>query len=383
MLFYTFNIFVIFTDKGILPEECKETACITLFFDELFDSVNGSFQALTKKSGKVLLGPLTSNSRHKSLWNKAKETLKTMKFIDNKGKVHNVPTLKHWLQNIENLEYLQLKLKKLNVKSIWLRHLNQDPLENFFSSVRSHGYRNNNPTCAGFEVAFASLLIKSVSSVHSPGANCEKDTCSSFSTLKDIFFTNTISENVQSDIDIDDVNCDHILGLDMKKNNPKTMAQLEYVAGYVLRKTQKSIFKNCPHCCENLYSSTKTSSSGFLENKEYSIERCLTYPAEDFLKLFSDIQDVVTNLLRQRITNPNIRHYIKTILYIVCDTNSIKSCNEHKKCIMDYVLDLSCRFFLCNWCKDTNKILKGSRIDFDHSDEVQMLCYSYCLKRKK
>ncbi|CAB3259817.1 unnamed protein product [Arctia plantaginis] len=50
--------------KGILVEDAKETARLLLFFDELFDSVNGSFHNFKKKPGKKLLGPLTPNSTH-------------------------------------------------------------------------------------------------------------------------------------------------------------------------------------------------------------------------------------------------------------------------------------------------------------------------------
>ncbi|CAB3251497.1 unnamed protein product [Arctia plantaginis] len=50
--------------KGILVEDAKETARLLLFFDELFDSVNGSFHNFKKKPGKKFLGPLTPNSTH-------------------------------------------------------------------------------------------------------------------------------------------------------------------------------------------------------------------------------------------------------------------------------------------------------------------------------
>lgn len=35
---------IFFTDKGILPPESKDTADLLLFFDELFDSVIGSYE---------------------------------------------------------------------------------------------------------------------------------------------------------------------------------------------------------------------------------------------------------------------------------------------------------------------------------------------------
>lgn len=56
------------SEKGILPEETKETADIFNFFDELFDSVNGSFRK--NKFAKPLLGPVQPKSlHHKNGWN--------------------------------------------------------------------------------------------------------------------------------------------------------------------------------------------------------------------------------------------------------------------------------------------------------------------------
>lgn len=113
-----------------------------------------------------------------------------MKFIDKHGKSFSVPSIHNWLMTLENLEYLKGQLfENHEIKSIWLRHFNQDPLENFFGCIRSHGGRNINPTiCAAFETAFASLLINCLNSVHSPGANCEKDSCQTFKALSKICF---------------------------------------------------------------------------------------------------------------------------------------------------------------------------------------------------
>jgi hypothetical protein len=53
--------------------------------------------------------------------------------------------------------------------------LNQNPLENFFSMIRSHGARNINPTCTHFKAAFKTLILNNFMAAHSIGANCEKD----------------------------------------------------------------------------------------------------------------------------------------------------------------------------------------------------------------
>ncbi|CAG9132543.1 unnamed protein product [Plutella xylostella] len=51
-------------NKGILPIECKDTADILLFFDELFDSLNGSYDNSKKRCGKILLKAVTPKSEH-------------------------------------------------------------------------------------------------------------------------------------------------------------------------------------------------------------------------------------------------------------------------------------------------------------------------------
>lgn len=159
-----------------------------MFFDDLFDSLNGSFKNSKKRSGKELLAAVTPKSSHHDVWIKAKNVLHTMYFVNN-GKHVKVPTINNWLRTINNVEYLLKRLaNKFNVKSVWMRHFNQDPLENFFGSIRSHGCRNVNPTPAGFESSFTALLINNLSGQHSPGSNCEDDSCKIiFNTMECLF----------------------------------------------------------------------------------------------------------------------------------------------------------------------------------------------------
>ncbi|KAJ8720804.1 hypothetical protein PYW08_006269 [Mythimna loreyi] len=51
-------------DKGILQVECKDTADLLLFFDELFDSVNGSY-ANRKRFAKLLQSVKPNSAHHK------------------------------------------------------------------------------------------------------------------------------------------------------------------------------------------------------------------------------------------------------------------------------------------------------------------------------
>lgn len=97
-------IFFLFPDKGILPEKCKDTADLLLFFDELFDSVNGSY-ANKRKFSKLLLQAVKPNSAHHKKWMESKKILKSMKFY--KGKtIENVPTLNSWVWTLEGIQIL-------------------------------------------------------------------------------------------------------------------------------------------------------------------------------------------------------------------------------------------------------------------------------------
>ncbi|XP_045506305.1 uncharacterized protein LOC123702575 [Colias croceus] len=76
-------------EQGLLPEDCKDTADLLLFFDNLFDSLNGSFKNSSKKSGKVLLQAVTPTSKHQDTWNKSKSVLKSMKLFTKEGEAFN------------------------------------------------------------------------------------------------------------------------------------------------------------------------------------------------------------------------------------------------------------------------------------------------------
>ncbi|RVE51568.1 hypothetical protein evm_003700 [Chilo suppressalis] len=226
-------------DKGILPEACRDTADLLLFFDKLFDSVNGSY----KKNihSKPLLGPVKEKSIHHKVWNDAKSIIKTMKFVNkDTGKVESVPTLTNWVWTLDNIQVLLTKLKSdYGVTSVWMRHLNQDPIENYFGAVRSHGCRNINPTAEKFESAFTTLLLNNMSSVHALGANCEKDYCDNLHAL---IITN--SDKTMTTCDLTNIPDIDLLDLEEKKD-PRILGPLQYVSGYFIKQSKAKIFRNC------------------------------------------------------------------------------------------------------------------------------------------
>lgn len=84
------NLFNFVIANNIMDEKAKETATLCLFFDRLFDSVNGSFDQIV--DGKIYRTGVKKNSVHHKLWDESPKVLSTMVFVDpitKKNLVHN------------------------------------------------------------------------------------------------------------------------------------------------------------------------------------------------------------------------------------------------------------------------------------------------------
>lgn len=158
---------------GKLPKAAIGTANFLLFFDKLFDSFNGS--AVEPAHGKLLRCAISSSSPHLKFWKDAITVLETVRFVSTRGREHVPPTIRDWITSIRGMRKLWYNLKEKGFKFVSPRNFNQDPVENFFGGIRSHGIRNINPSCAQFKASYKSLLINNFVSPHSPGFNCEKD----------------------------------------------------------------------------------------------------------------------------------------------------------------------------------------------------------------
>nr|CAI5840766.1 unnamed protein product [Callosobruchus analis] len=84
------------------------------------------------------------------------------------------------------------------------RNFNQDPLENFFCSIRRHGMRNINPDCHSFKNSYKSLLIANYMSSKSPSSNCEDDGTHGLSSLESSFAGSVIEEETPSEVTVSD-----------------------------------------------------------------------------------------------------------------------------------------------------------------------------------
>lgn len=107
-------------------------------------------------------------------------------------------------------------------------------MKHFFGAIRSHGWRNINPTPERFESALTTLLVNSLSSVHSHGANCEEDQCNALHAL---VVTKSCEAATTGDIFLDIINEITLTPLE-EKTQPQVMGPLKYVSGYFFKKSK-------------------------------------------------------------------------------------------------------------------------------------------------
>ncbi|KAL4152975.1 hypothetical protein QTP88_000808 [Uroleucon formosanum] len=226
------------------------------FFDQLFDSVNGSYNKIV--DGKKYRTAITMISSHFDLWEKSLPVLHSMIFIDSKSqKRPKPPTVKNWEKTIRDLKVIITFLHSKGIKSVLPRNPNQDSLENFFDSSRSIGCRNNNPSCTSFSASYKTLLLNNLMSTHSPGSNCEDDLATSCLTSYQHLFDNSTSERGEGNDSTSEV-AESVVSAETVTDNlikqPEdwdknlSIANLSLITGKIVKKIQsikETIFKIC------------------------------------------------------------------------------------------------------------------------------------------
>lgn len=323
----------------MLPETVKDTADI-LFFNRLFDSVNGSFSK--PREGKIYRTAVTPTSPHHKLWQESIPILKSMRYVDKNGRASVVPTLSSWIKTIEGFKMLCAHMYKLGENSLLLRHFNQDPLENLFGAIRAHGHSNITPTAAGFQATYKTLLINNFTSAHSVGANCEKDKNICLQNLQYFFEIEgpaepppngpaMIEEHLNIYIDVDSL---------LKSNSPQDIqkcAAAGYCSGWLVRNAKKKVYQNCVTCTSQLESEEKQSFHNFIKISEYSNKNWLCYPSKNVFDIFVHIEVIVIEIMKSMSHEENNIEYVKLIISAVVDFSFIK-CIEHKSKLTEYFI---------------------------------------------
>lgn len=340
--------------------------------DKLFDSVNGS--SLHAVQGKNLRCAVQQASPHIQFWYEAIKVLQTMKFMAGNGREFVPPTVKNWIATIKRLIYLWRNLEKQGFQFLCTRTLNQDPLENFFGSIRSHGIRNVNPTCYQFISSFKSLLISNFMSAHAPNANCEADDSEgALENLRHFLFSSDMDLEVQ-DLDSENSEYETFIFSDISES---VITLHAYIAGYLTRSLRKTV-GNCQTCRKFMLTNESLPEHQYIEAREYSI-KSLKRPQTRFTKIFGNCCKIAHFYIPSLCAKRNIIKILETIINRHVDIKS--SCEEHN--LQSMYVKTFLLFYIRVWTKNVNKILKGQETRSSYiNDNVKELARKYNLKFK-
>ncbi|KAJ8913407.1 hypothetical protein NQ315_008800 [Exocentrus adspersus] len=228
------------------------------------------------------------------------------------------------------------------------RAFNQDPLENFFGAIRSHGVRNTSPDVSHFINSFKSLIINNFMSSHSPGHNCEEDFSEGALDNLRSFLTGEEIPGIaplQSDDDIE---------TPLSVINCKKTRVAENVLYYIANK--------CEECKNNLTANVNTNYSEFVSVREY--DNCNFLRAGGFLNFA--VSQCVSYLF---FLIPRVCHQ-KDVFKISNRTLSTKiafnvlNCKSHPN-LSNHVKNVILKCIIYFWCKSINRILNGQDSKFE------------------
>lgn len=233
-------------------------------------------------------------------------------------------------------------------KFLVTRNLNQDPVENFFGNIRSHGVRNINPTCQAFVNSFKTLIVNNFHTTHSPNFNCEDDTSGeALSSLRN-FLACDQSKSQKADCNEPDLH-----NFSFKPSSDLALFTHTYIAGYIAKQIFRKI-GSCQKCRTELVTNTSTYQQTLINARAYT-SKALLRPHTNFVEVFTKCNEILHHFL------PTLCHEdrVKEKILITVDklVNNIFHCQKHN--IFRTFVNLFVNFYIYMWCKNVNRILKG------------------------
>lgn len=365
---------------GVAPNECtidheaSQTAELLLFFDKLFDSVNGN--DVRPQLGKELRSAISSKSQHILFWDAAIDILRSMYFKSPNSNKTSVPPSLNWIFSLRGLKCIWKRLQEDGFKYLLPRRLNQDPLENFFGCIRSHGVRNTNPTCNSFVSSFKSLLINNFLSPHSAGCNCQAEDGSAgvLDTFKTFVTENEEISFIPPEVHTPVFESSSIV----RKSSFLGQCTKAYVAGYVASKICIKT-KSCLQC-RNLLTSTNLSCDAVIVSRAYH-PGLLKTPSTNFMKYFQIIVHKITETIPATIALYGVKQRLIQIV-MATEMPSTLFCEQHKD-LISFLIRLSVNIILFSYVKDVNRHLNGQNARQESADALKSLANKVSNKRNK
>jgi len=271
-------------------------------------------------------------------------------------------------------------LETKGITSILPRHLNQDPLENFFGGVLNLGCTN--PNCGSFISAYKTLLLNNLLSSQSPGANCEDFVEGSLISYKNLFsFVQECPKPIISAVNLPST--------EIRTSNEKTenLTNLthSYIAGYLAKKLNKDIFKACKECLYKVCSSQLSSDDlGLIVAREYQQSRSsLIYLSLQFRSLIHSIIIYINERLSIECHRPSIKKLLVDGIINTFDITTIH-CSNHNQIFQQRIVSVIVKLFINHWCTEVNRILSGKRqMQPNEKDHIKIFANEWYSKHKK
>ena len=230
------GIFTYVTLQG-LPSTALGTAEVLFKFNSIFDCCN----SISFRDSKISRRPLTASSPHLKEMEDGIRFVQLIKVVNGAtGEDHEnkLRCLKGWCITSKAVSNLWHKLnEEHDVTFLVTRQLNQDPLENFFGSIRQQGGNSDNPTPNQFKSAYPKLFHTNLLTVSA--ASCEQDENELLAQLSDI---RELPEVPVLEKPLKIASTDY--SNEQVENRVFKDNAMAYVAGYLLRKTYSK------HKCE-------------------------------------------------------------------------------------------------------------------------------------
>lgn len=347
----------------------KGTAEILLFFNDVFDSLNGSGDAIKNR----ITGSVSSESGHRKFWSYAVKMLSKMQFIilkgDNAGKVDKrSKTISSTITTIKAFQQLSEILFEKQVLSFSPRRLNSDPLENFFGGVRACCSAAVKPTTRNFRTAFSTMIVNNLSTKYSINFNCEEDhDVSLLKALHSFYDTNTNNDKNSNNL----INTNGIIELLNKSQNnadknkivikqlPTKYAEaVKFIHKKMLKKTK------CDQCASFINESKTFTRRATLKNN------------------FKNLLQILIEKLEPKIKEHFYEVHLKEKAISNINLNQKVGCQEHTTHFTASVVEVTFEAIVSSYTKTINELLSGKSLGSAQQDQLEQKALEFFKKGK-
>ena len=241
---------------GILPPESSATSVFCGTFDTLFNIFNAS----AAKTSAPYRHPITKTSTHLPKLEEVYKWLDSLEYETPKKRklAKTLPCISGWLSNINSLKMFIAETVSVvpGIEYLLTNRLNQDCLENFFSTVRGKGGQRDSMDPQQFRYSLRQIMVEKIL-LTSAKSNCEDD-------VDHLLLNMSTNSNIQQQklLVTPDMQTETKYLVNIAKScQLNDIIQLEnvvaYVGGYILKKIAKTNIV-CDNCLNILKEQSST-----------------------------------------------------------------------------------------------------------------------------